>query len=364
MRWLAVLVFWSCSAVAGVVVEVQGSGSTVEQAKQRAFQRAVEQVVGTVIVSDQEVQKDKLIKDRIGNYSAGYIEDYEILDTWENDFDLDQERWTVRMKAKVAKSKIAERMLSRAENSQNIHGPKVYDTMRSEVEMRDRGTQLLTQVLDSYPNNAYIINSGATEFKVGRVRQPYVDIDYNITMSKSWVEAFNEAMSLVAVDSKKCNTLSMSVSQSVANTPTVGQGVKNLAQKVCGSEPDVRVFFKSSGDFFAQAHNYYLPDYLMLESINRNFQAGQNLQFVAVKLDLLDANGQTIDSRCTSLNNQIFVAYENPKGDYNLRERWLISRPSVMGQNKLEGTFRVHLKTLEQIENLSRIRMSVEKSCS
>lgn len=361
MRKLAVaLSFVSCSAVAGVTVETEGSGNTFEKAKDNAFRSAIQQVVGTVVISNREVKDNQLTRDEISDYSAGFIEDYEILESYQDESD----RYVVHMTVKVADSKIAQRMLTRAEDNKHIHGPKVYDSVKSEIDMRDRGTRVLTEVLNSYPQNAYVINSGQSEFKVGVIRQPYVDFDYSITMSRTWVEAFNEAVSLVATNSKSCNTLTMSVAASVGSSKTSGRGVRELSDLACGSEPDVRVFYKAKGDFLPKAHSYRLPDYVMLDTINSQFQAGNNLQYIALKVDLLNASGNVIDSRCSNINNHMFISYNNPPGDYNARDRWALSRPNVMGQNKLDGSVRLHLKTVEQLEDLARIRLSIEKTCN
>lgn len=361
MRLLAIaLLFVSYSALAGVTVEVEGHGGTPEQAKNNAFRAAIQQVVGTLVLSNREVKDNRLVRDEILDYSAGFVEDYEVTDAYQDE----PNRHTVHMIVTVSDSKIAQRMISRAENNQHIHGAKVYDSVQSEIDMRNKGTQLLNEVLGSYPQNAYVINSGQSEFKVGRMRRPYVDFDYDITMSKPWVEAFNEAVSLVATSSKNCNTLTMSVAMSVEGNRGTGLGTRDLISNICGKEPDVRIFYKAKGDFFPKAYSYHLPDYLMLDAINSQFQAGNNLQQIALRVDLLNASGDTIDSRCSLLNNSVFVTYDRPPGDYNARDRWRLSRPNLMGQNKLEGTIRLHLKTTEQIENLARIKMTIEKSCN
>lgn len=346
-------------AQAGLRVEVEGHGATQDHAKKDAFRKATEQVVGVVVVSDQEAQGAKLTKDFMGNYSSGFIEDYEVLETYVND----DNQWVTRMNVKVSSNKIAERMLSRGQTSTNIDGQKLADSMASEIEMRYNGDALLSSVLSSYPENAYIINAGETQFKIGRLRQPYVDIPYKILMSKFWVEAFDEAVRYVAVDSSNCNTLTMSLAQSIEANPRNGAAAKNLAQKACGKDPDIRVFYKQSGDFFPKSYSYYLPDQLTLDTINDQFLPQQGRQHIGVRIDLIDASGSVFDSRCARVDNQLFINYSDPVGTYNLRDKRRLSRPNVMGQNNVYGTFRVHLHNTSQIENLARIKLSVQKTC-
>jgi hypothetical protein len=75
-----VLLLFSLIAHASTRVIVEGHGSSETEAKQDAFNSAITQVVGQVIVSDKEASGDRLVKDFIGGYSAGYIENFETLE--------------------------------------------------------------------------------------------------------------------------------------------------------------------------------------------------------------------------------------------------------------------------------------------
>jgi hypothetical protein len=44
-------------------------------------------------------------------------------------------------------------------------------------------------------------------------------------------------------------------------------------------------------------------------------------QHIGLRVDLLDAGGNIIDSRCARINNERFIRYERPAGTYNLRDR-------------------------------------------
>ena len=87
-------------------------------------------------------------------------------------------------------------------------------------------------------------------------------------------------------------------------------------------------------------------------------------QHVGLVVDMLNASGDVIDSRCARINNELFVFYEKPKGAYNLRDIRTDSRPSIMGQNNVYGTLRVHIKDKDQLQDLAKIKLSVQKTCS
>ena len=334
-----------------VTIEKQCEGYSIEEAKRSCFSSAIEQVVGQVIVSELEVSGDRITKDNVAQYSAGYIDDYIIQKQQQDDHGW----WHLKMSITIASSKIAQRKISRGERVDIVDGLKARDQIDSQLEQRADGDALIGQVLSSYPENAYVINLGQTEFKVGNLRQAYVDVPYSITMSRPWVEALNEALDLVAVNTAKCNKLTMAVAQGVNRTNT------KLGKDICGSEPDVRVSFKAG--LFSDTNGYYFPDIETLHMINNELRT-EGQQHIGLRVDLLDAGGNVIDSRCAKINNERFIRYERPAGTYNLRDRYTSSRPSIFGQENVYGTLRVGVRTTQQLEDLAKIKLNVQRTCT
>jgi hypothetical protein len=334
-----------------VTIEKQCDGFSIEEAKRSCFSSAIEQVVGQVIVSDLEVSGDRITKDNVAQYSAGYIDDYMIQKQQQDDHGW----WHLKMSITIASSKIAQRKISRGERVDIVDGTKVRDQIESQLEQRADGDALIGQVLSSYPENAYVINSGQTEFKVDNLRQTYVDVPYSITMSRPWVEALNEALDVVAVNTAKCNKLTMAVLQGVSRANT------KLGKDTCGSEPDVRVAYKSG--FFGSTDGYYFSDIETLRMITRELRT-EGQQHIGLRVDLLDAGGNIIDSRCARINNERFIRYELPAGTYNLNDRYTNSRPSIFGQENVYGTLRVGVRTTQQLEDLAKIKLNVQRTCA
>jgi hypothetical protein len=334
-----------------VTIEKQCEGSSIEEAKRSCFSSAIEQVVGQIIVSDLEVSGDRITKDNVAQYSAGYIDDYVIQKQQQDDHGW----WHLKMSITIASSKIAQRKISRGERVDVVDGLKARDQIESQLEQRADGDALIGQVLSSYPENAYVINSGQTEFKVSNLRQAYVDIPYSITMSRPWVEALNEALDVVAVNTAKCNKLTMVVMQGI------NRGNTKLGKDICGSEPDVRVSFKAG--LFSDTNGYYFPDIETLHMINNELRT-EGQQHIGLSVDLLDAGGNIIDSRCVRINNERFIRYERPVGTYNLRDRYTNSRPSIFGQENVYGTLRVGIRTTQQLEDLAKIKLTVQRTCT
>jgi hypothetical protein len=270
--WVALgLLFVSTCAYANTRIQVEGHGATVDQARLNGFRLAIEQVVGQVIISDQEVKGDQLTKDWIGGYSAGYVDDYEVLETRRVD-----NEYVLKMNVAVASSKIAQRMLSSGNESLMINGQRLQAQIESQLDQRSRGDQLIAEVLASYPYNAYVVNSGQTELTFGVRRQVYIDIPYEIHWSKFWLDALNETLGVIAVNSKSCNGYFVKQDNKIRLSPT--RSVIRMTDTPCGQEADIRVSSKKSGDWLSRVNSYYFYDRQTLEVVNNELQTPQGRQ--------------------------------------------------------------------------------------
>jgi len=321
-----------------VTVTAEAHGNSFESAKQSAFTRAIQQAVGEVIVSDQESSGARLIKDFIGGYSAGYIDDYEILSQTH-----DGDDWTVKLTAKVASSKIAERMMLSGNETLKIDGEHIRDSLQSQLEQRESGDRLLTEVISSYPYHALIVNSGKTEFALNQYRQSYIDVPYEIHWSRFWLEAFNEAVSLVAVNSKNCSGLTASV----FNTS-------------CDSEAHLKVVLKSTNDYFPQVNSYYFADLQTAGMITSEFKPAAGRQHIGLRVDLVDAGGLVVDSRCAKIDTSLFVNWYQSQQQVASAD---VVRTAVNGQASVYGVLRVFMRDPEQFRRAVKIKLTVEKTC-
>lgn len=352
------LLFFSIWVYAGTRVTVEGHGATVDLAKQNGFRSAIEQTVGQVIVSDQEVKGDQLTKDWIGGYSAGYVDDYEILETRQ-----EGNKIVLKMNVSVASSKIAQRMMSSGNKSLIVEGQRLQAQIDTQLDQRDQGDQLIAEVLDSYPYNAYVVNSGQTDIGLGLRREPYIDVPYEIHWSRFWLEAFNEALGIIAVDSKSCN--SWVIKQDDKIRLSAGRGLLGrLRDTPCGQEANMRVSYKKSGNWMSETHSYYFYDRQTLEVINRQIQTPVGRQHIGLRVDLKDAGGSVVDSRCARIDTSLFINYTEPQLEvvhWNDRDRNL--RPVINGDASVYGILRVHLHNKNIISDIARIALTVEKTC-
>jgi hypothetical protein len=360
MRWFFVgLILWSSIAESGTRVQVEGHGNNVDQAKQNGFRNAIEQVVGQVVISDQEVSGDRLVKDFIGGYSAGYVDDFEILETRQEANEI-----IVKMNVAVSSSKIAKRMLSSGNKNLIVEGTRLQVQIDTQLEQRNRGDQLVAEVLTSYPYNAYVINSGQTEVGLSPRRQAYVDVPYEIHWSRFWLEALNETLGVIAVDSKSCNN--WFVEQDDRIRLSAGSGLLGrLRDTPCGQEADMRVSYKRSGAWFGETRSYYFYDRQTLEVVNGQIQTPVGRQHIGLRVDLKDAGGNVLDSRCARIDTSLFVTYTESQLEvvhWNDANRNL--RPVINGDASVYGVLRIHLRTKEQISDVAKVTLNIEKTCA
>lgn len=344
-----------------VTVEVEATGRTFEEAKRNGFREAIEQVVGSLLVSDQEVRGAQLVRDNIANYSAGYVDDFEIIDSNQ---DPETKLWTVEMKVSVASSKIAKRMLVSGETTQDINGAKAEAMYVTQKEQRDNGDNLLSMVMSSYPQKAYVINRGQPELKINKSRAPFIEIPYRIEMSRYWLESLIESLQTVSLKNTDCSLLTANLLQGVSHERT-GYSTNVMTDKVCGRAPDMRVYIKRSNDYFPTVHSFYFHDNYTLSMMNSELQPPMGQQHFGLRVDLIDIHGDVMDSRCANINNELFVRYSEPnQGVTNLNNRSAHLRPDIVGQNVMTGTLRLNITNLTNVNSLAKLKLSIEKSCS
>lgn len=346
------LLLISTAAYAGTRVQVEGRGSSESLAKQDAFDTAITQVVGQVIVSDQEVNGDRLTKDFIGSYSAGYVEGFEILAVQQQGDTV-----TVKMSVTVASSKIAQRMLSKGTKSTVVNGLQLQTQLDSQLAQRERGDRLLAEVLASYPYNAFVIKADKTELVIGSRREVTVDIPYEIQWSRFWLNALNETLGLVAVDTKSCGSYWIKQDNKIRISPRPGL-MTQLTDTPCGQEADLRVKNIST-------NSYYFYDKQTLELVNREIQSPVGRQHVGLRVNLLDAGGNIVDSGCTNIDTSAFIGYTESATEvvhWNDQRRNL--RPYINGQGSYRDVLKMQVRSTGNVDELARVDLSIEKTCS
>lgn len=172
-------------------LRVIGTGSTVESAKNNGFASAIEIAVGSVVLTDTEVQGNTLIRDEIIKHSAGYVDDFKIINqTYING------QHTLVMDVDVKSSRIHERLLNRSPSS-IVEGPKLANQYNTYINERGTGDRVLQKLLNEFPNNAMTVTQGKTEFKLDGQRNGILVVPFELRWNYRYITALNEALTVL-----------------------------------------------------------------------------------------------------------------------------------------------------------------------
>ena len=169
-----------------------GIGVSLDDAKLQAFKQAIENRIGVLVLSDREIQNYRLLKDEILTYSAGYIDDYNI---------VKQEKigakWVVVADVWVSSSKLTGRIISTANSDGRINGKKASDSFSSFVRQKEQADRLSEKVLMAFPSNALMPKFSRSEIKFDANRNAKLLIYFQTNWNKSYLDSVRELLSLI-----------------------------------------------------------------------------------------------------------------------------------------------------------------------
>ena len=295
-------------------IRATGVGSSFDEAKESAFKQAIENRIGVLVLSDREVQSYKLLKDEILTYSAGYVDDYDVISQ-----DKAGKKWFVTLDVWVSSSKLTSRIISSKESDGRMNGKKASDSFTSFVKQKQQADRLTSKVLSGFPENAVLVKFNRTELKFDSNRNAQVLIYFETSWNKGYLDSLIELLSLIE-DGKESKTI-------------VGQ---------------VRVHYREQGDWFPNIAIFQFADAKLMNEFSNKF----NNKGIAVRLKLKDGG---------------LVTYENC---WNLSDAYTTSGygqvVSILGhrgyQSVITLTIPFGTSTQRMLENSSKAQLTVESS--
>lgn len=173
-------------------VEVIAEGSDLEEARKSAFRMAVERAVGTVIASESESKNGELTRDDIVAYSAGYVKDYQLVET--NPL---EDRVQVKMKVWVSPSKLADRLLNQSRADGLVEGSKIAQQIESLEHERANGDRLLRSILQDYPYRAFDVKVLPTKVSLDKSRSPTLHVFLDLAWNHKYVDSLGVAVKAI-----------------------------------------------------------------------------------------------------------------------------------------------------------------------
>lgn len=174
-------------------IEVESYGRTFDDAKTAAFKVAVEQAVGSLLLSETEVSNGAVVRRDIVTYASGFVDRFEIL---KESHDAGEVRLTMRIW--VSHSQIADRLLAKSEGAGQIDGNRATAQINSINRERASGDQAVALVLRDFPGKAFDVEVGQTNFTYDSRRRSVLEIPFTLKWNYSYVAALNEVLQRTA----------------------------------------------------------------------------------------------------------------------------------------------------------------------
>lgn len=247
------------------LVRVIGTGSTKEQALNNGFATAIEIVVGSAVLSEKEAINYRLKRDEIIKYSAGYVDQYSIINETKT-----SSGYTLELDVKIKSSRIHERILNSTTDLKKVDGEQISQQLATYTESKENGDKLLNAVLADYPGKAFKVSRDleaedpAARTLIDGHRNPVFIVPFVLTYNYRYMRALDEAL----------------------NTT----GDKKMKNK---NQYQVTVRWKEPDHFVFAGGTYYVNDEQRAKLINDKFSYG-----VSVKVAALDAAGNVLFQQC------------------------------------------------------------------
>jgi hypothetical protein len=192
MKYIFAILCFIVSIANAEPIRVQGIGNTFEQAKDSAFKTAIEMKIGSVLVSTQESNNGQLVRNDILNYSSGYIDNYKIIDRFNQG-----NQWFVTVDVEVSSNKIADRILGMGSNPKIVES-KHYIQYQTYITSKHNGDRLLQQVMNDYPAKAFTVNqNGLHKLAVDTYRNGILEIPLEFRWNYNYLTALDDTLSLL-----------------------------------------------------------------------------------------------------------------------------------------------------------------------
>jgi hypothetical protein len=128
-------------------VVIEGVGTSPEAAKRNAFRNAVSKVVGSFIENDILIKNDKIIEDKLLEYSGGFVETFEIISESKDKDGL----FKVKLKAKIAQQTVVEKLRSMKIDVKSVSGSNLKAQLDTQETMKKEGGKLINSIMEEYP---------------------------------------------------------------------------------------------------------------------------------------------------------------------------------------------------------------------
>lgn len=169
-------------------IQVAGDGATPEQARNNGFRLAVEQAVGTLVLSETQVRNQRIVQDEIITYASGFVDKFTITNTrpYGNGYRVTMDVW-------VGESAIAQRLMHESVSGNRIDGARLATQVETLQQENNSKVRVVNAVVRDFPHRAFDIEVDRSQLQianrqVARIATP-VTIGWNLQYLTSLLES-------------------------------------------------------------------------------------------------------------------------------------------------------------------------------
>lgn len=315
-------------------IRVQGNGTSEKQARENAFSLAVEQAVGTIIVSETQARNQRLVREEIITYASGFVNRFEILRT-----NTTAQGYQIVMDVWISESAIAGRLLNESAGTGTIDGARLATQVQTLQQERASGDRLLAVVLQDFPRRAFQVEVARTRVDFNANRTLQIDVPVTVSWSSVYLNSLTETLARTSQEPVSCSNFF----KTLAGWPQ---------DQDCVSRQNRQVWF----------NNVAFDDPVKLQAIIQHFTQNKP----ALQISIVDVHDTPLVQGCKR-----FVFSNIEEQPYNIPSRWLFTvrnqQVLVDRRYQLSGKISINLGSNPQVfepANRVDVRVVPERECS
>ena len=176
-------------------VVATGVGIDPENALQNAFSHAIEHAVGVLVDAETRIENDEIVSDKVLTFSRGFVQKYTVTKQWEKGG-----LHYARIRARVAISKLAERLKAQNIAVREVPGELLYRQLKHELITEENAAEMFRRAMEDYNPEKFLIVQILGQPEVVERDETHARLRVNTILSvdrKQWVDFRNALFPLL-----------------------------------------------------------------------------------------------------------------------------------------------------------------------